>query len=238
MSRSNRIDKIKMTKIANIITEAQVAELNAEFRELDFGDRIRRLYDYFPVEEVLFTSSFGTKSVVMLYLVSLGNPRQAVTMLNTGYHFPETLTYRQTLAELTGLPMREVKPREDRHELTRSTEMWKQNSSRCCHYNKVLPLREVKAQHRVWMSGVHAYQTMNRKGMDIWELVDGLLHFHPLIDISEGDFLYLLEKNKLPRHPLEALGYGSIGCTHCTQPGTGRSGRWADKDKDECGLHL
>ncbi|MEM6396086.1 MAG: phosphoadenylyl-sulfate reductase [Bacteroidota bacterium] len=228
-----------MIQAANtVLTEDWVAQLNDDFRELGFADRIRKLYDYFPVDQVLFTSSFGTKSVVMLYLVSQANPRQAVTILNTGYHFPETLAYRQTLHELTGLPMQEVKPDPARHKLTLESEMWNSNSDRCCHYNKVMPLRELKKRHRVWMSGVHAYQTMNRQGMAIWELVEGLLHFHPLIDISEGEFLYQLDKNKLPRHPLEALGYGSIGCTHCTRPGKGRAGRWADKKKDECGLHL
>lgn len=215
-----------------------VAALNAEFAPLDFQERISRLYDHFPVEEVLFTSSFGTKSVVMLTLVSRANRRQAVHMLNTGYHFPETIAYRETLRELTGLPIREIHPDPARHRLTSENEMWNTQSARCCHYNKVMPLREVKARHRVWMSGVHAYQTMNRQGMEIFELVDGLLHFHPLIDITEGEFLYLLEKDKLPRHPLEALGYGSIGCTHCTSPGAGRDGRWKGKSKDECGLHL
>lgn len=218
--------------------QIDVEALNEEFRPLDFQSRISRLYDYFPVEEVLFTSSFGTKSVVMLTLVSRGNQRQIVHMLNTGYHFPETLAYKETLRQLTGLPVREIHPDPKRHQLTRDEEMWASQPARCCHYNKVMPLREVKAQHRVWMSGVHAYQTMNRQGMDIFEMVDGLLHFHPLIDITEGEFLYLLEKDKLPRHPLEALGYGSIGCTHCTAPGQGRSGRWKGSDKDECGLHL
>ena len=212
--------------------------LNAEFAELDFQERIERLYEYWPVNDVLFTSSFGTKSVVMLTLVSRANRAQKVHMLNTGYHFPETLAYKDTLSEVTGLEVVEIHPDPERHALTRETEMWDNQPSRCCHYNKVLPLKNVKARHRVWMSGVHSYQTMNRAAMKIFENVDGLIHFHPLIDISEGEFLYYLEKDKLPRHPLEAQGYGSIGCHHCTRPGQGRSGRWAGKDKDECGLHV
>ncbi len=224
-----------MTKM---ITPTDLVALNEEFKQLDFQERIKRLYDYFPVEKVLFTSSFGTKSVVMLTLVSRANQQQVVHILNTGYHFPETLAYRDTLQELTGLPMAEIEPDPTQHRLTQEQQMWNSQPERCCHYNKVLPLRAIKAQHQVWMSGVHAYQTMNRQGMEIFELVDGLLHFHPLIDITEGEFLYLLEKDKLPRHPLEALGYGSIGCTHCTAPGKGRSGRWKGKNKEECGLHL
>lgn len=215
-----------------------IKALNCEFAPLDFQDRIKRLYEYFPVEQVLFTSSFGTKSVVMLTLVSRANARQKVHMLNTGYHFPETLAYKDTLAELTGLEVVEIHPDPQRHQLTQAAEMWSGQPSRCCHYNKVMPLKAVKRQHKVWMSGVHSYQTMNRAAMEIWEEVEGLIHFHPLIDIEEGEFLYLLEKDKLPRHPLEAKGYGSIGCHHCTRPGQGRAGRWAGQNKDECGLHV
>ena len=53
-----------------------LAALNQEFAVLDFQDRITRLYEYFPVQQVLFTSSFGTKSVVMLTLVSRANAAQ------------------------------------------------------------------------------------------------------------------------------------------------------------------
>jgi len=44
--------------------------------------------------------------------------------------------------------------------------------------------------------------------------------------------------HELPYHPLHDGGYASIGCTHCTQPGTGREGRWAGSEKTECGLHV
>lgn len=220
------------------ILKADVDALNVEFETLGFQERIERLYEYFPVNEVLFTSSFGTKSVVMLTLVSRGNAAQKVHMLNTGYHFPETLAYKDTLSELTGLEVVEIHPDAKRHQQTLDAEMWDNQPSRCCHYNKVMPLKAVKEKHTVWMSGVHSYQTMNRAAMKIFEQVDGLIHFHPLIDITEGEFLYHLEKDKLPRHPLEAQGYGSIGCHHCTRPGQGRAGRWAGKDKDECGLHV
>lgn len=227
-----------MSTAATASLAQRVERLNAEFKPLSHGDRIKRLYEYFPVEEVLFTSSFGTKSVVMLHLVSLANQKQVIHLLNTGYHFPETLAYRDTLGAFFGLTIKEILPDAARNRLTRETKMWESQPDRCCHYNKVMPLREIKARHRVWMSGVHGYQTTNRSAMDIFEMVDGLLHFHPLVDISEEDFLRLRDQPGFPLHPLEALGYGSIGCTHCTRPGKGRSGRWQGQNKDECGLHL
>ena len=47
-----------------------------------------------------------------------------------------------------------------------------------------------------------------------------------------------IREHELPFHPLVPRGYSSIGCTHCTVPGSGRSGRWVGKPKTECGLHL
>ena len=45
----------------------------------------------------------------------------------------------------------------------------------------------------------------------------------------------------LPIHPLIPKGYLSIGCAPTTRPVAPgedpRSGRWADSDKVECGLH-
>ena len=42
----------------------------------------------------------------------------------------------------------------------------------------------------------------------------------------------------LPIHDLVHQGYDSIGCTHCTTKGTGRTGRWINNSKTECGLHV
>jgi len=135
--------------MSSTIIKADIEALNAEFEPLDFQERISRLYEYFPVEDVLFTSSFGTKSVVMLTLVSRGNAAQKVHMLNTGYHFPETLAYKDTLASVTGLEVVEIHPDTTRHQQTVDTEMWENQPARCCHYNKVMPLKAVKDEHVV-----------------------------------------------------------------------------------------
>ncbi len=48
--------------------------------------------------------------------------------------------------------------------------------------------------------------------------------------------------NRLPRHPLVAKGYPSIGCAPCTtpvKPGEDpRAGRWRGTAKQECGIHF
>ena len=65
-----------------------------------------------------------------------------------------------------------------------------------------------------------------------------MIKFYPLLDISEAEAQLYLKIHELPTHPLEAKGYCSVGCHHCTVAGAGRSGRWAGSVKTECGLHL
>ena len=62
--------------------------------------------------------------------------------------------------------------------------------------------------------------------------------YNPLADWTERDLWKRIHERDLPYHPLHDHGYASIGCAPCTQPGTGRDGRWAGTDKVECGLHV
>ena len=52
---------------------------------------------------------------------------------------------------------------------------------------------------------------------------------------------YIAERD-LPKHPLVAQGYASIGCAPCTSPvgvtEDSRAGRWRGEDKTECGIHF
>ena len=215
----------------------QVDLLNKDFQSLKYRQRLEKLYETFDSSEVLVTSSFGTKSVFLLWLISQIKPGQKVHFINTTYNFPQTLEYKKELANLLDLEIIEILPNTKDNLISKSEELWKTDTERCCAINKISPLEPMKAGHKVWISGLMAYQTDFRKNLRVWEQQDDLLKFHPLIDIEEGEFLYQTGLNKLPQHPLMDLGYGSVGCTHCTVKGEGRSGRWADKEKTECGLH-
>ncbi|MEM1220402.1 MAG: phosphoadenylyl-sulfate reductase [Bacteroidota bacterium] len=212
--------------------------LNAIFTPLSFQERLHLLYAYFHQSEVLVTSSFGTQSVFLLHLLHQLKPTQKVHFINTGYHFPETLAYRKLLESSLQLSIIDVHPAPEQHQLSQEQSMWENQPNRCCFYNKVKPLQGVKVGHKVWISGVMGFQTPTRKGLRVFEQSEDIIKFHPFIDIDEGELLYHMDRYKLPRHPLEAKGYGSIGCSHCTRKGDGRSGRWSNSNKTECGLHL
>lgn len=214
-----------------------IEELNAIFTPMSFQERLAKLYEYFPEKEVLLTSSFGTKSVFLLHLMSELRARHKIYFIDTTYHFPETLRYKRKLTKLLDLNIIDVKPREKENSITREDQWWVDHPKMCCTVNKVAPLDPIVSRHKVWISGLMAYQTPFRAHLRVFEQQGDILKFHPLIDIDEGEFLYHLSYYDLPRHPLEDKGYGSIGCTHCTAKGEGRTGRWKESNKTECGLH-
>ena len=70
-----------------------------------------------------------------------------------------------------------------------------------------------------------------------WDERHELWKASPLADWTDDDVWAYVRERELPVNPLHEQGYASIGCTHCTAPGTGRDGRWAGTGKTECGLH-
>jgi len=57
----------------------------------------------------MLTSSFAATSAYLLHLFSVYKPEQEVLFINTGYHFEETLVYKEYLAKVYNLQVREVK---------------------------------------------------------------------------------------------------------------------------------
>src|ERR1700749_1392640 len=62
------------------------------------------------VEDACVTSSFQAEDVVVLHMVRAILPRIPVLFLETGYHFPETLTYRDYIATLWEVNLINVLP--------------------------------------------------------------------------------------------------------------------------------
>lgn len=220
------------------ISASRLQQLSNELNSLPLQARFDELYRHFSEDEVLITSSFGTSSAYLLHLISRFRPTQPIHFINTGYLFPETLAYRDQLIAKLGLEVVEIKPDTASHLYTATDATWKKNTDLCCAVNKVLPLDEVKAKHKVWISGLLGFQNSHRNQRSILEDTGEILKFYPLIDRKPEDVKRYTSFFKLPEHPLESKGYGSVGCTHCTTPGKGRAGRWKGSAKTECGLHM
>ncbi len=213
-----------------------IDELNKRYIPLSPEERVKLLYtDFF---DVLFTSSFGTTSAILLHLFHTARPQQEVYFLDTTYHFAETLHYKNQLTKQLDLKVHEVRPEEWKNNFTNSDQTWSKDPDLCCSINKVEPLDKIKSNFKVWVSGLMQSQNSHRKQMAVFEQKEGIIKFYPIIDFTEAQAKEYMDKHGLPEHPLVKHGFSSVGCIHCTVKGRGREGRWVNRSKTECGLHI
>lgn len=212
--------------------------LNKKYAPLTPEQRVKELYNDFGQSEIMLTSSFAATSALLLKLFSDVNKDQKVFFINTGYHFNETLIYKQYLTQLYDLNVEDISAEKWKHDFTTSDQTWKKDPDLCCSINKVEPLQLLKEDYNVWVSGLMAWQSDNRSTLNIFEERQGILKFYPLLDVSRQARDKFIRDHHLPFHPLVSKGYYSIGCEHCTIPGKDRTGRWNNNPKTECGLHL
>ncbi len=227
-----------INKVKRIVSEAEIELLNIKYKKLSVEERVEELYNDFEAKEIMLTSSFAATSAFLLHVFSKINSTQKIYFINTGYHFKDTLAYKEQLIRLYQLNVEDVSAEKWEHEFTTKDETWKKDPDMCCSINKVKPLELIKERYTVWVSGLMEWQSDHRATLDIFEDRGGILKFYPLLDVTKQKREEYIKKNNLPFHPLISKGYSSIGCKHCTIPGDDREGRWNNNPKTECGLHL
>ena len=189
-------------------------------------------------------TSFGAESAALLHLVAGIDPRAPVIFLETGKLFAETLAYRDLLIERLGLEdVRSIRP--DAAALLAADpagDLWRRDPDRCCDLRKVEPLERALKGFSAWINGRKRYQTDGRSRLPLAERVDRRIKLNPLANWTAEDVDLYFAEHRLPRHPLEAKGYRSIGCEPCTSPTSpdedARAGRWRGLEKTECGIHF
>ena len=222
----------------SLFTAEQIADLNKKHRGLSPTERIKLLYADFGTDEIMLTSSFAATSAFLLKLFTEVKQEQKVFFIDTGYHFEETLIYKDYLTKLYNLNVVEVRAEDWKHDFTKKDRTWEKDPDYCCQINKVEPLESIKKDFKVWVSGLMKWQSDHRSSLDVFEERNGMLKFYPLVDVTREEREEFIKEHHLPFHPLISKGYYSIGCSHCTKPGKGREGRWNNSPKTECGLHL
>ena len=194
--------------------------------------------------KIFATSSFQTHSLPMLHILGRIDNTIPVYFLNTGFHFPETIVFKNELKEKFGINIIDVYSPVDKIQQMNSNNhfFFTTDQNHCCYLNKTLPLEPVLNEFDVWISGVRKDQNSNRKGFNFEEEgTNNVLRFHPMLDWSKQLIWKYIKLYDLPRHPLESEGYFSVGCEPCTRRSTlenlERDGRWFGSSKVECGLH-
>lgn len=194
-------------------------------------------------DSLLFTSSFGPGSGVLLHLWSEVAEGLPVHFIDTGFLFDETVAYRDTLVKALGLELAVLKPALEKGRFLEKygLTLYRDDPDRCCQINKVEPLEAALPGKRAWVSGLRRDQSKTRAETPIVLETDGPVKVHPLADWNSKDVYQYLKLHKVPEHPLFEQGYVSVGCAPCTRPPMPgedeREGRWAGTGKTECGLH-
>ena len=220
-----------------------IKQMNDRFEKAHPKEILSWAADIFG-DRVAAASSFQTQSIPLLHIISQTTPSLDVLFLDTGFHFPETLVYRDKLIKEMRLNVRVIKPTIEREQfLSNYGELYRSDPDLCCYYNKVLPMQKALAEYDAWVSGIRRDQTKERQNTPIIMLdTDGKYKINPLVNWTSQDIKLYRRNYNLPEHPLLEQGYTSIGCAPCTRPvrigEDERSGRWAGQAKTECGLHI
>ncbi|PWC34653.1 phosphoadenosine phosphosulfate reductase [Azospirillum sp. TSO35-2] len=222
----------------------RVKELTERYGTLDGAPLLAALHAEFG-GRIALLSSFGTESAVLLALAAEATPAFPVLFVNTGKLFGETLRYRDQLVKRLGLTdLREIGPTADDLAVHDPRGMlFKNDYDACCHLRKTVPLERAltTAGLEAWVTGRKRFQATTRAALPLFEAEGGRVKVNPLANWDKDRLEEEFTRRDLPRHPLEADGFLSIGCYTCTErvaPGADpRSGRWAGSAKTECGIH-
>ena len=200
------------------------------------------------IDRLAIATSFGSSGLVLLHLLRSIEPNLPVLFLDTGFHFPETIEFKERVQEEWGLKVVELRGAHDSPEgqaQTYGPRLYSRDPDLCCSINKVAPLQEALEEYDGWISGIRREQSPLRVRTPIIEaqlLPSGneILKIHPLAAWTRVDVDDYLVANEIQTHPLLERGYASIGCAPCTVAAPAddeRAGRWPGFSKTECGIH-
>jgi phosphoadenosine phosphosulfate reductase len=186
-------------------------------------------------EKVVLLCSFQKEESVLIdELLRIGDGQTPVRIatIDTGVLFEETMQTWKAFEERFGVSI-EV------HDASNPSAPWS-GPEHCCSVAKVAALERALSGGEGWITGIRREQGPTRSGAQLVEQDEkrGIYKYNPLALWTEKDLWQRIFERNLPYNPLHDQGYSSIGCAPCTQPGTGRDGRWAGSEKTECGLHV
>ena len=223
----------------------RVSALNTRYRHHSATAVLEHALNDADLGRVALVSSFGAESVVLLHLVSVIAPETPVLFIDTRMLFPETLEYQRQVAETLHLcdvrTIRAAQPRVAFEDPDNTLHQF--NTDACCNVRKVEPLERALSTFDGWITGRKRYQGASRETVEFFEAEGNRrIKVNPLAHWGREDLEEYMVENRLPRHPLVAKGFPSIGCAPCTSPvkpgEDPRAGRWRGSEKVECGIHF
>jgi phosphoadenosine phosphosulfate reductase len=217
-----------------LITNEALAAISGRCESAPATEIVAWAVDHFGSDLVVATSF---QDAVLIDVVTSVAPDVEFAFIDTGFHFPETLAYVETVRDRYDLRLSVISAGLDPRDSPCG-------SATCCRLRKVEPLIDFLADRSAWMSGLRRDEAPTRAAAPIvaWDAEKRSVKVNPLANWSDHEVTRYAQVHGLPEHPLRQAGYLSIGCAPTTVPvqvgEDPRSGRWAGSDKTECGLHI
>jgi len=220
--------------------------LEVETAFQDSMDVLKWAYKTYDEKDIVYACSFGAEGIVLIDMISKIKKDAKVIFLDTNLHFTETYELiDQVKKSYPELQIEMIKP-----ELTLGDQrkaygdnLWEHAPDQCCHIRKVTPLAGELTGIAAWISGLRREQSAQRRNTNYLNKDDKFesIKICPLIHWTWKEIWSYILLHRLDYNVLHDKGYPSIGCRKCTVPATesnnSRSGRWANLNKTECGLH-
>ncbi|MCK9781104.1 MULTISPECIES: phosphoadenylyl-sulfate reductase [Enterobacterales] len=222
-----------------------LSQINQQLEQLSAIERVTWALGHLPKAYVL-SSSFGIQAAVCLHLMTQQYPDIPVILTDTGYLFPETYQFIDTLTQQLQLNLKVYRAEiSSSWQEARYGKLWLEGIEGIERYNqinKVEPmeraLRELQAQ--TWFAGLRRQQSKSREHLPVLSIAKGIFKFLPIVDWDNKKIYQYLKENNLPYHPLWEQGYLSVGDTHTTrkwEEGMSEEETRFFGLKRECGLH-
>jgi phosphoadenosine phosphosulfate reductase len=196
------------------------------------------------------STSFQDEGMVIVDMLARLTKKARIMTLDTGRLPAETYQMIETVRERYGVAVEVIFP--DAAEVESMVAQhgpnlfYRETAMRmlCCNIRKVRPLDRKLRELKAWAVGLRRSQNESRAEVRKVDLDATPVKISPLADWTSEEIREYIRDNDVPRHPLYARGYTSIGCDPCTRAVEAgeaeRAGRWwweQDADK-ECGIHF
>ena len=230
-----------------LLSDDDLRSLNERFEDARPAEIVQWALAESGLVCVALASAFQAEGTCVMHMATRVRPDVPVLFLETGFHFAETLTFKQELTERLGLNVVELRGAytPETQQEAFGPRLFERAPERCCEINKVQPMLEALRGREGWVTAFRRDSSPTRANapiVDRYELESGawIVKVNPVATWTRRDTWAYLREHGLPHNPLYDLGYGSIGCAPCTRmpfPGEHeREGRWAGLSKWECGI--
>src|SRR2546425_10109223 len=231
-----------------LLPEDLIRDLNVRFEDEHPQEILRWTLQDSALPRIAIASAFQAEGTAVIHMATRVRADVPILFLETGFHFAETLAFKQQLTERFGLNVVDLTGEHtvESQEREFGPRLYERNPKLCCDINKVKPFDGALAELDGWITSLRRDSAWTRKNTPIvyqYECQPGhtLVKINPVANWTRADVWRYLKENDIPHHPLYDLGYASIGCAPCTRvvfPGEDeRAGRWSGIMKTECGMH-